>query len=61
MSCRIENSDDTTNKLENAGIDVMEYNAKAGAYRIRLKSGEIKKNKEILTEIIQEAHHRAEG
>lgn len=60
MSCRLDNSEETTSRLEGAGIDV-EYNAKNGTYRIRLKPGEIKKHEQILTEIVQEAHLQAAG
>lgn len=52
---KIKNTEETTDKLENAGLDVMDYDSTTGRYRIRLKAGEIKKHKEILTEIINEA------
>ena len=52
---RLKNTDETTEKLENAGLDVMDYENRSGRYRIRLKVGEVKKYQGILTEVIKEA------
>ena len=56
---RLKKSDETQERLENAGLDLMGYDNRWGYYRIRLKPGEIEKNKEILTEIIKEAYEAA--
>ena len=56
---RLKKSDETQERLENAGLDYMGYDNRWGYYRIRLKPGEIEKNKEILTEIIKEAYEAA--
>jgi len=56
---RLKKSDETQERLENAGLDLMGYDNHWGYYRIRLKPGEIEKNKEILTEIIKEAYEAA--
>jgi hypothetical protein len=56
---RLKKSDETQEKLENTGLDLMGYDNRWGYYRIRLKPGEIEKNKEILTEIIKEAYEAA--
>lgn len=53
---RLKSSTETTERLENAGLDVMDYDSRWGRYRIRLKPGEIEKNKEILTEVVKEAY-----
>jgi len=53
---RLENTVETTELLENSGLDVMDYSNRSGRYRIRLKPGEIEKHKEILTKIIKEAY-----
>ena len=56
---RLRSSPETTERLENAGLDVMDYDAKWGRYRIRLKPGEIEKNREILEEVVKEAYEAA--
>ena len=48
-----------TDKLEEAGIVVMDYDSRWGRFRMSLKPGEIEKNKELLTEIINEAYEFA--
>jgi len=53
---RLKNSPEIQDRLENAGLDVMDYDSRWGRYRIRLQPGEIEKNKEVLTEIIKEAY-----
>jgi hypothetical protein len=55
----LKKSDETQERLENAGLDYMGYDNRWGYYRIRLKPGEIEKNKEILKEIIKEAYEAA--
>jgi len=52
---RLKNSPETTEKLESAGLDVMDYDTTWGRYRIRLKPGEIEKHKEILSSVVKEA------
>jgi hypothetical protein len=53
---RLKNSPETLERLESAGLDVMDYDRRWGRYRIRLQPGEIEKNKEILTEVIAETY-----
>lgn len=53
---RLKNSPEIQERLENAGLDVMDYDTRWGRYRIRLQPGEIEKNKEVLTEVIKEAY-----
>ena len=61
LSLRLKNSQETTEQMENAGLDVMNYHRRTGRYRIRLKPGEIEKNKEILVQIIKEAYEENTG
>ena len=58
---RLKNSTETTERLENAGLDVMDYDSRWGRYRIRLKPGEIEKQKEILAEVVKEAFGAMNG
>lgn len=53
---RLANTPQIQEKLENAGLDVMDYDSRWGRYRIRLQPGDIEKNKAILTEIVKEAY-----
>ena len=58
---RLKNSTETTERLENAGLDVMDYDSRWGRYRIRLKPGELEKQKEILSEVVKEAFEAMNG
>lgn len=58
---RLKSSTETTERLENAGLDVMDYDGRWGRYRIRLKPGDIEKNKEILAEVVKEAYGATSG
>lgn len=53
---RLKDSTDMQERLENAGLDVMDYDSRWRRYGIRLQSGEIEKQKEGLTEAINEAY-----
>jgi hypothetical protein len=50
---RLKSTTETTERLENAGLDVMDY--RGDRYRIRLNLGDIDKQKEIITQVIKEA------
>ena len=56
---RIKKSDDTQERLENAGLDVMDYDDRWGYYRIRLTQGEIKKKAEVITQVLTQAFNGA--
>lgn len=53
---RLQNSQETNERLESAGLDVMDFDSRRGRYRIRLQPGEIEEQKKILAEIIAEAY-----
>lgn len=53
---RLKNSAETQERLESAGLDVMDYDNRWGYYRIRLQSGDLDKHKKILSEVIVEAY-----
>jgi len=46
---RLMNTPETQERLESAGLDVMDYDTRWGRYRIRLHPGDVEKNREILT------------
>lgn len=52
---RLKNTPETQERLESAGLDVMDYDSRWGYYRIRLQPGEIDKQKDILTEVVADA------
>lgn len=58
---RLKNLQETQERLESAGLDVMDYDTRWGRYRLRLKPGEIKNNKEILTDVVKEAFEALSG
>lgn len=51
---RLSNSQETQERLERSGLDIMDYDIRWGRYRIRLQPGEIKKNKDVLAEVVKE-------
>ena len=53
---RLKNSPETQERLESAGLDVMDYDSRWGRYRIRLQPGQVEKNRDILKEVIAEAY-----
>lgn len=42
--------------MDDAGLDVMEYDQRTGRYRIRLSKGDIKKHSELLTHVLKSAY-----
>lgn len=56
---RLPRSDERDQKLEQAGLDVMDYDGRWRRYRIRLAKGDIEKHKEVLTELMREAYELA--
>lgn len=53
---RLDRSDEIQGKLEDAGIDIMEYDARWGRYRIRLSKGELEKHEQLLRELLKQAY-----
>ena len=56
---RLKRSDETQERLETAGCDVMDYDERWGRYRIRLAPGDIAKHADLLTALLKEAYHVA--
>lgn len=48
-------------RLESAGLDVMDYDSRWGRYRIRLQPGDIGKHRQILEEVVAEAYAASSG
>lgn len=52
---RLLETAETQERIENAGLDFMDYDARWKRYRIKLKPGDVAKHKEVLSELIREA------
>lgn len=53
---RLERTEATEKRIEENGLDVMDYDTKWGRYRIRLSKGEVKKNAEVIRELFESAY-----
>lgn len=58
LEARVDYDKEINDRLEAAGLDIMEYDKRWGRYRIRIQFGDIAKYKEILTWLIDEAYRR---
>lgn len=57
---RLPHSPETNNKLEDAGLE-FRYENRWKTYFIRLTPGDIARYREVLTEVVQEAHKNSRG
>ena len=55
---KIPEEDQTTNSLEEAGVDVVPYESRWGFYRIRLSPGDPKKYREQIAPLTLQAHQQ---
>lgn len=53
---RLKNDPKTQERLETAGLDVMDYDSRWGRYRIRLQPGDLEQHEEIIAGVIAEAY-----
>jgi hypothetical protein len=56
IEVRLERSDQTQAQLEQAGLDLMDYDARWGRYRIRLSGGDVKNHEGILTTLLMQSY-----
>jgi len=56
LEIRLKKDEETERKLNDAGLDVMDYDNRWGRYRIRLSKGELDKHSDVLKEILLEAY-----
>lgn len=52
---RLPDTPTTRERLESAGLDLMEYDVRWGRYRIRLQPGDIEKHNSLLQSLVSEA------
>lgn len=53
---RLPQTEETDAKLENSGLDAMDYDKRWRRYRIRISKGDLQKHAELLTELLRQAH-----
>src|SRR6266496_506009 len=58
---RMEKTDDLDARIETAGLDVMDYDARWRRYRIRVTKDDFKKQESVLRELLREAWQEAGG
>ena len=58
---RLPKSGETQEKLEAAGLDVMDYDDRWGRYRIRLLPADIHKNADVISQVLTDAFKAANG
>jgi hypothetical protein len=58
---RLKRLPELDQQLEDAGLDVMDYQTRWGKYRLRLQPTDLNKHEELLTRLIQEASKLADG
>ena len=59
LEARLPRSDELDQQLENAGLDVMEYDKRWGQYRIRLTKEDFQKHKKLLSDLLGQAYKAA--
>jgi hypothetical protein len=55
VEIRIPHSDETTNRIEESGLPLMDYDSRWKRYRIPLQSNDLKKHSDILRKLLLEA------
>lgn len=58
---RMEQSDTLRDEMEDAGLDLMEYEKRAGRYRIRLTEKDLTERRELIGNIIRQAYEATKG
>ncbi|MBI1831809.1 MAG: hypothetical protein HYR84_10200 [Planctomycetes bacterium] len=53
---RLQQSDDIQMRLDEAGLDLMEYASGSGRYRLRLGKGDVQKHEKLIKELLQKAY-----
>jgi hypothetical protein len=61
VDLRLKRTETTEQRIETAGLDVMDYDNRWGRYRIRLAKGEVQKHAEVLRELFEMAYRDSGG
>jgi hypothetical protein len=57
ISLRIQKTDEIDEKIENASLDILDYDEKWNRYRIRIKKDELENKKDIITELLKYSYN----
>ncbi len=55
MEIRLDKSDELENKIEEKGIDLMDYDRRPGRYRIKLTTNDLKKHRNFIKDLIRKS------
>jgi predicted transport protein len=58
LELKLPETDDLNTKIENAGIEALEYNNRWGLYRLRLTKNDVKSKADVIRELINLAYER---
>jgi len=61
LEIRLKRSVELDQRLEDAGLDLLDYESRWGKYRIRLQPADLEKHAELLTQLIHEASDVVDG
>jgi hypothetical protein len=61
LEIRLRRSSEVDQRLEEAGLELLDYESRWGKYRIRLQPTDLDKHTELLTQLIREASALADG
>jgi predicted transport protein len=58
LEIKLPETDDVTAKIENAGLETLEYNEHWGLYKVRLTAADLKTKREVISELMRLAYER---
>ncbi|MGH8543562.1 MAG: GmrSD restriction endonuclease domain-containing protein [Gammaproteobacteria bacterium] len=61
VELKLEKSNQTTRRLEGAGVELLKYNQRSGRYRFRVSAADIESNAALLTDVMREAYLERAG
>lgn len=61
LEVRLDQSEEVQDRLEKAGLDLMDYESRSGRYRIRLTKGDVQQHSDLLKEVLSEAYQKSVG
>jgi hypothetical protein len=53
VNVRLERSDEVQARLEQAGLDLMDYDSRGGYYRFRLSKGDVQQHRDVLLDLFR--------
>ena len=59
LELALDRSEELQARLDDSGVDVMDYDARWGKYRLRLAKDDLAKHKTLVHELIREAYDAA--